>query len=182
MIYGYVRVSKDAQNYDLQINSLKDCDKIYKEKISGTVSHRPELINMISQLKPGDTVKVYKLDRLGRSISDLIKIITHFKDNDINFVSVTDSIDTSTLNGRLLFNILASFAEFERGLISERTIAGLQAARERGVKLGQPNKWTAKQLKQVRDMKQDGYKIKDISEIMHIPVSTIYRYFSILNS
>lgn len=181
MIYGYVRVSKDIQCYDLQLNALKDCDKIYKEKASGINRHRPELVQMISDLKPGDTVKVYKLDRLGRSVLDLINIITHFKDNDINFISITDNIDTTTATGKLMFTILAAFAEFERNLISERTIAGLDAARERGVKLGQPMKWTEKQIKAVKRMRSEGRKVNEIAKKTKIPASTIYRYLALID-
>jgi DNA invertase Pin-like site-specific DNA recombinase len=179
MIYGYVRISTEMQNYDLQLNALKDCDKIYKETVSGTERHRKELNNLLSEIKPGDTLKVYKLDRLGRSTSHLMDIIEHLNENNIGFVSVTDNLDTTTAMGKMIFTVFAAFAEFERNLISERTKAGLQAVKAKGVKLGQPIKWTEKQIKQVIQMKSKGIKVSDISKAMNIPQSTIYHLLSI---
>ena len=179
MIYGYVRISTEMQNYDLQINALKDCDKIYKETISGVSKHRSELIKLLADIKPGDTLMVYKLDRLGRSVIDLISILTHLKENNIIFKSVSDNIDTNTPQGKMMFGLLAVFAEFERDLISERTKAGLQAARDKGVKLGQPFKWNEKQIKQAVSMRERGVKVNTISKKLHIPASTIYRLLAI---
>ena len=123
--------STETQKLDLQLKALKGCDKIYKEQAS-SIQHRPELIKLLALIQPGDTLKVYKLDRLGRSTIDLINIVTHLKENNIQFISVTDNIDTSTATGKLIFTVFAAFAEFERNLISERTIAGLKATKENG--------------------------------------------------
>jgi len=128
MKVGYARVSTRDQNLDLQLEALKNsgCEEIFSEKISA-VKERPELEKMISILRKGDIVIVWKLDRLGRSLRHLI-----FREKGVEFISLNDNIDTTTIHGRLIFNIFASFAEFERELISERTKAGLEAARKKG--------------------------------------------------
>ena len=133
MKIGYARVSTKDQNLELQTEALQKagCEKIYKETQSA-VKERPELQSMLNHLRQGDVVVVWKLDRLGRSLKHLIDLVTGFREKGIEFISLNDSIDTTTVQGRLTFNIFASFAEFERELIRERTMAGLQAARERG--------------------------------------------------
>ena len=178
MIYGYARVSTETQKLDLQLKALKGCDKIYKEQAS-SIQHRPELIKLLALIQPGDTLKVYKLDRLGRSTIDLINIVTHLKENNIQFISVTDNIDTSTATGKLLFTVFAAFAEFERNLISERTIAGLKATKENGTILGRPFKWDKKTAREVIKMKKQHYTVDHISKVMNIPRSTIYRLLAV---
>ncbi len=133
MIIGYARVSTNDQNLDVQIADLKiyGCEKIHKEKQSA-VKERPELDKLLSNLRKGDTVVVWKLDRLGRSLKHLIDLMNSFKEKEVEFISLNDPIDTTTIQGRLVFNLFASFAEFERELIRERTIAGLRRARENG--------------------------------------------------
>ena len=133
MKIGYARVSTKDQNLELQTAALQKaaCEKIYKETQSA-VKERPELQSMLNHLRQGDVVVVWKLDRLGRSLKHLIDLVSDFREKGIEFISLNDSIDTTTVTGRLTFNIFASFAEFERELIRERTMAGLQAARERG--------------------------------------------------
>lgn len=134
MIYGYARVSTIEQNLDLQIDALKEagCQNIFFEKVSANMI-RPELSKLISNIEKGDTVIVWKLDRLGRSLRHLIDLVKKFDDLQVKFISLNDSIDTSTATGRLIFNIFASLAEFEREIIKERTFAGLAAARARGI-------------------------------------------------
>jgi len=133
MKIGYARVSTTDQNLSLQIDALKNygCEKIFSES-KGALKERPELENLKAHVRKGDIVIVWKLDRLGRSLKHLIELVTEFKEQGIEFVSLSDNLDTTTAQGRLIFNIFASFAEFERELIRERTLAGLIAARERG--------------------------------------------------
>ena len=133
MIYGYARVSTEEQKLHLQTDALKvaGCEKIFKEKISAA-KERPELEKLISILQKGDTVIVWKLDRLGRSLRHLIDLVKSFEDKGVKFISLQDSINTTTAQGRLIFNFFASLAEFERDIIRERTHAGLDAARARG--------------------------------------------------
>lgn len=134
MKFGYARVSTDDQELDLQLDALNEhgCEKIYHEKTSGRSQKRPQLDLLLEILRKGDTLVVWRLDRLGRSLSHLIALMDSFKEKGITFVSVTESIDTSTPTGELVFHLFASIAQFERAIISERTKAGLNAARARG--------------------------------------------------
>ena len=140
MKIGYARVSTFDQNLNLQLDALRNsgCEQIFEEKISAVAKERPQLTILFSKLRKGDSVVVWKLDRLGRSLKDLIDLITKMKNLGVTFVSIQDGIDTSTATGRFTFNIFASLAEFEREIISERTKAGLAAARARGRKGGRP--------------------------------------------
>ena len=133
MKIGYARVSTRDQNLELQLEALQkfDCEKIFQEKQSA-VKERPELDRMLTILRNGDTVVVWKLDRLGRSLRHLVDLMALFKEKGVEFISLNDNIDTTTIQGRLIFNLFASFAEFERELIRERTLAGLKRARENG--------------------------------------------------
>lgn len=140
MKIGYARVSTIDQDLGRQIAALKaaQCDRIFEEKISGAKSSRPELDRMLESLRPGDIVVVQKLDRLGRSVMNLLQLMQDFKNREIGFVSLSDSIDTSTAAGRMMFNMLASLAEFERELIVERVNHGLAHARSQGRVGGRP--------------------------------------------
>ena len=133
MKIGYARVSTSDQNLDLQNDALKKlgCDHIYEEKASGKTKERPELTHCLKSLRPGDTLAVWRLDRLGRSLQDLITIVKNLEALGVAFVSVTENIDTSTATGKLMFHVFGALAEFERNLIQERTQAGLTAARAR---------------------------------------------------
>ena len=150
MKVGYVRVSTSDQNTQLQIDALKDygVKRIYEEKASGKSTNRPELNRMLDSIRSGDTVVIYKLDRLGRSLKDLIELVDNFKASEINFVSLNDAIDTSTATGKLTFGIFAAIAEFEADLIRERTIAGLESAKAEGRVGGRPNKLNDQMIKQ----------------------------------
>jgi DNA invertase Pin-like site-specific DNA recombinase len=186
MQIGYARVSTQDQNLDLQLKALSDfgCAKIYKEKISGKTKDRPELNNLLSQLRAGDSVVVWKLDRLGRSIKDLIHLVELFKSTDVNFVSITDSIDTSTAMGRFTFNLFASLAQFEREIIRERTNAGLSAARAKGRKGGRPSGLSKEKVKiaeQIKILFDSGKNIADIKETFKVSPATIYRYINLIN-
>ena len=135
MDIGYARVSTQDQNLDSQLDALKEagCEEIYCDKISGAKKDRPEFNQMLERLRKGDTVIVYKLDRLGRSLKHLIETIAEFDKRSVSFKSIQDLMfDTTTSQGRLIFNIFASLSEFERDMIRERTNAGLKSARARG--------------------------------------------------
>lgn len=134
MHFAYARVSTEDQNLALQLDALKaaGCEKIFKEKKSGAKTDRPELTKLLEQVREGDTVTVWKLDRLGRSVPHLIETVNLLRSKGVQFRSLKESIDTSTATGNLIFHIFASFAEFERDMLRERTNAGLSAARSRG--------------------------------------------------
>ena len=136
MKIGYARVSTQDQNLDMQIDELKKhgCERIYQEKITGTKKDRPELEEMLKTLRSGDTVIVYKLDRISRSTKHLIELSDFFNENNVEFISIQDKIDTSTPMGKFFFRMMASIAELERDIISERTKGGLASARARGKK------------------------------------------------
>lgn len=140
MKVGYARVSTREQNLDLQIKSLKEagCSEIYQEIASGAKNDRPVLYKVLLNLRKGDTLIIWKLDRLGRSLGHLVKIVNDLLDKKIFIISLNDSIDTTTAQGKFTFNIFASLAEFERDLIRVRTLAGLDAARARGKQGGRP--------------------------------------------
>lgn len=140
MKIGYVRVSTKEQGFDLQIDALQKsgCEEIYKEVASGASSERPVLDELKQQLRSGDILVIWKLDRLGRSLKHLVELVGELMDKDVGLKSLNDPIDTTTPHGRLIFNIFASLAEFELDIIRERTQAGLKAARARGRKGGRP--------------------------------------------
>ncbi|ABM21007.1 recombinase family protein [Marinobacter nauticus] len=138
MIIGYARVSTNDQNPELQVDALKKAgaEQIFQEKFTGTLRERPELSQCLRTLRQGDVLIVWKLDRLARSLKDLVEIVQDLQDRGIGFKSLTESIDTTSSGGRLVFHIFGALAEFERDLIRERTMAGLEAARARGRKGG----------------------------------------------
>lgn len=180
MIIGYARVSTQDQNLDLQTDELTKlgCQKIYQEKVSSS-RERPELIKMIENLREGDSVVVWKLDRLGRSLKELINLIETLQAKKVNFVSIKDSIDTSTAQGRLFLNIFGSLAEFERDIIRERTKAGLAAAKARG-RIGGRKKGLAPEAMKKAETAVMLYKqmknAKEIAGIIGVGRATVYRY------
>ena len=137
-IIGYARVSTQEQNLDHQINELKEygCDEIYTEKGTGTKLDRPEFNNMISSVRNGDSIVVYKFDRLSRSTKDLINICSELNQKNVSVVSIKDNIDTTTVTGKFFFTVVSAFSQLERDLIVERTKAGLDAARRKGKQPG----------------------------------------------
>ena len=181
MIIGYARVSTSDQNLDLQLDELNrfGCEIIYKEKTSGKSKDRPELSKMTAQLRKGDIVTVWKLDRLGRSIKDLIDLVASFKDRGVDFVSIKDGINTGTATGRFTFNIFASLAEFEREMIRERTLAGLSAAKARGRIGGRKKGLSAEAQKKAAAAKilfEKDKSVQEISKALGISRATCYRY------
>ena len=181
MNIGYARVSTQEQNLDLQLDALKaaGCEKIYTDKVSGSKTSRPGLDNILQYIRKGDTLVVWKLDRLGRSLQHLITLMTNLHDRGIYFRSLQESLDTSTPGGKLIFHVFGALAEFERDIIRERTKAGLAAARARGRKGGRPRKLSASQVEMARKLMQDpNISIQEICETLGVSKATIYRYVS----
>ncbi|AVP33291.1 recombinase family protein [Acinetobacter pittii] len=157
MIIGYARVSTHDQNLDSQLDALQkaNCEQIFQEKITGKTKDRPELISCLKALRKGDVLVVWKLDRLARSLKDLVEITTDLNQREIGFKSLTEAIDTTSATGRLVFHIFGALAEFEHSLIRERTIAGLDAARARGRKGGRKPSMSENDIKKAKAMLSD---------------------------
>ncbi|MFS0489492.1 recombinase family protein [Leadbetterella byssophila] len=187
MVIGYARVSTRDQNLDLQISALEKagCEKIYQEKISGATKNRPELDSMIAQFRQGDVLVVWKLDRLGRSLKHIIELVIDLNSKGVTIKGLTDGVDTSTPNGRLFLNIMASLAEYERELIKERTKAGLSEARARGRLGGRPKGFkedTIRKLLIMRSVYKDPNKTPEELYVgLGLTRATFYRYAKILD-
>jgi DNA invertase Pin-like site-specific DNA recombinase len=182
MKIGYARVSTKDQVLDLQIDALEkdNCEKIYTEVMSGSKSERPKLQEMLANLRNGDLVVIWKLDRLGRSLKHLVELVNFFIEQGVGLRSLHDHIDTTTSQGRLIFNIFASLAEFERDLIQERTRAGLSAARARG-RLGGKPKGLSKEAESIACAAETLYKegklsVSQIIKQLGIAKATFYNY------
>jgi DNA invertase Pin-like site-specific DNA recombinase len=175
---GYARVSTRDQNLDLQREALSAaaCDKIYEDTISGTKTQRPGLAQALDVLRAGDTLVVWKLDRLGRSVKDLLNFAGGLSDRGVGFVSLTDSIDTTTASGRFFFNVMASLAQMERELMVERTQAGLAAAREQGRIGGRKRIMTDSKIASAKKLLADGMLPKDVAADLGVSVPTLYRW------
>ncbi len=179
MKIGYARVSTHDQNLDLQKDALEKagCEKIFVDEISGTVAKREGLEKAKEILRKGDMLIVWRLDRLGRSIRDLIDWVTLLEEEGIGFKSLQESIDTTTSSGKLVFHIFAALAEFERNLIRERTNAGLASARARGKLGGRKKSLSVKERKRAVEMhKRKNHTVQQICEIMNITKPTLYAY------
>ena len=179
MIFGYARVSSYEQNLDLQEDALRKvgCERIFSDQVSGVKSDREGLSRAIDVLREGDTLVVWKLDRLGRTLSELVQLVNGLKETKIGFRSLQESIDTTSGVGKLIFHIFASLAEFERDLIRERTMAGLASARARGRLGGRPKALDDKQVALAKAMHADkSIPIKDICSSLGVARSTFYRY------
>jgi len=174
MIIGYARVSTTDQDTALQIDALNaaSCERIYQESRSGASKERPELTRCLDAIRSGDTLVVWRLDRLGRSLKDLVHIVSELEDKGVGFRSLNESIDTTTAGGKLIFHVFAALAEFERSLIQERTKAGLKAARARGRKGGRPKALTPDQLRKASAMLSDP-KLTKTEVAKHFGVSRI---------
>jgi DNA invertase Pin-like site-specific DNA recombinase len=179
MLVGYVRVSTNEQNTALQRNALESagCELIFEDKISGKTSERPGLKKVLKTLTAGDTLVVWKLDRLGRSMRHLVTLIEELRVSGINFRSLTDSIDTSTPMGRFFFHVMGALAEMERELIVERTRAGLAAAREQGRIGGRRPKLTPEQWAQAGRLIDAGESRQRVAIIYDVALSSLYRKF-----
>jgi len=178
MRIGYARVSTDDQTLDLQRDALKraKCRHTYEEHASGKNTARPELDGCLKALRKGDTLVVWRLDRLGRSLRDLIQLTQDLQGRGIGLESLTEKIDTVSTTGKLVFHVFAALAEFERNLIRERTLAGLKAARARGRSGGRPKKLSPKELKTIRTLlRSNEVPVQDIAAQFKVNRSTLYR-------
>lgn len=183
MKVGYVRISTHEQNEALQMDALQKagCEKIFIDKgISGSKKERIGLNEALAFMRKGDTFVVWKLDRAGRSLRHLIDLISSLAEREVGFISLTESIDTTTAGGMLIFHIFGALAEFERALIRERTHAGLEAARARGHKGGRPRKIRNGRIERIRQMYADkSIPIMEICEMFGISKPTLYRYVEV---
>ena len=179
MLIGYARVSTQDQTLNLQKDALEKigCSKIFTDTISGATTERKGLDEAIAYVREGDTLVVWKLDRLGRSLKHLIETITALNNRKIGFKSITENIDTTTSGGKLIFHIFGALAEFERDIIRERTKAGLIAARARGRVGGRPKALTLKKVQMAQQLYNDKRNsIADICKTLTISRATLYRY------
>jgi DNA invertase Pin-like site-specific DNA recombinase len=179
MLIGYARVSTQDQNPVLQLDALKaaGCERVFTEKASGARRDRPELAAALTYLRAGDSLVVWKLDRLARSMQQLIETVAQLEASGIGFRSLTEAIDTTTAGGKLIFHIFGALAEFERSVIRERTCAGLKAARDRGRKGGRPPALSAADLAAAKAMLRDPeITMAKVAQRMNISPATLYRH------
>ena len=177
-MFGYARVSTGDQDAALQLDALEraGCVRIFRDTASGARAERPELARLLDQLRAGDTVVVWRLDRLGRSLADLIGSVAQLEERGVGFRSLQESIDTTSSGGRLVFHIFGALAEFERDLIRERTRAGLQAARARGRRGGRPV-MTADKIELARRMYESReYTVAAIAAALGVSRASVYRH------
>ena len=182
----YARVSTSDQNLGLQLDALHRacCDQIFREEgVSGVAPSRPALDAALVALKAGDVLVVWKLDRLGRSLAHLITLVSNLGARGIGFTSLSEAIDTNCASGRLLFHVMGALAEFERSLISERTRAGIAAARDRGAQIGRPTKFSWADVRAARAaFLAGGQNISDLAQRLGVSVSTLRRAFKLLSN
>lgn len=180
MLIGYARVSTSDQNPDLQLDALRQagCEKIFSESKSTRSHARAELTRALAYARAGDTLVVWKLDRLDRTLSQLILLLDQLGERAVAFKSLTEPVDTTTPAGRVLFQIVGAFAEFERSIVRERTMAGLAAARRNGKILGRPRSLDPAKLKIAAAMLRDpAIPVREVAEQLGVSRSTLYRYF-----
>ena len=184
MKIGYCRVTKDDQDLALQKDALKaaGCEKIFAEKISGAKNDRPQLQAALEFAREGDTLIVWKLDRLGRSLSQLVSTVERLKADGIQFKCLSPAMDTTTSSGKLIFGSFATLAEFERDLIVERTKAGLEAAAARGRKGGRPPSMTPEKIRAAADMLKKGDNISQVARVLNVSRQSIYRNVTMMGS
>ena len=178
MLIGYARVSTQDQNLELQIDALTKagCHRLFDDKMSGSRAGRPGLAKALDLLREGDTLVVWKLDRLGRSVKNLVDLVGQLHQQDVQFKCLTDAIDTGTPSGRFFFHVMASLAEMERELIVERTRAGLDVARQLGRKGGRKPKMTESKIESAKKLLASGVPPKDVAKNLGVSVPTLYRW------
>lgn len=178
MLIGYARVSTQDQNLDLQVDALTKagCKKIFDDKISGSRAERPGLTKALEMLREDDTLVVWKLDRLGRSVKNLVNLVGELHKQGIQFKSLTDAIDTGTPSGRFFFHVMASLAEMERELTVERTRAGLEVARQLGRKGGRKRQMTDSKIESAKKLLANGVPPRDVAKNLGVSVPTLYRW------
>lgn len=178
MKIGYARTSTDDQTTALQMAALKKagCKKIFEDKgVSGTIKKRPALTRCLAVLQFGDTLTVWKLDRLGRSLRDLIDHLDDLRARGVRLQSITEVIDTETPTGRAMWQFVGVLAELERSIITERTKAGVKEAKKRGVKFGRKPKLTPAQIKHARQQIDKGERVQDVAALLNVDRTTLYR-------
>jgi len=178
MLVGYARVSTQEQNLTLQREALVQagCQRVFEDIASGAHVDRPGLARAMDTLRAGDTLVVWKLDRLGRSVGHLVNLVGDLQKQDVQFKSLTDVIDTSTASGRFFFHVMASLAEMERKLTIERTLAGLEVARKLGRIGGRPRKMTDSKMEAARKLLAGGDVPRDVAKNLGVSVPTLYRW------
>lgn len=179
MLVGYARVSTGEQNLDMQIDALKQagCGRVFTDEMSGVKAERPGLNEALTFLRPDDTLVVWRLDRLGRSLKDLVARVEELRSRGIGFRSLHESIDTTSSVGKFQFHVFSALAEFERDLIRDRTLAGLRAARARGRLGGRPKGMTPAKVKMAARLMQDrSVSIQEICRTLGVSRTTLYRY------
>ena len=178
MLIGYARVSTQDQNLELQREALLNagCQKVFEDKLSGARGDRPGLSKIIELLRKGDTLVVWKLDRLGRSVKQLVDLVGELHKQGVQFKSLTDAIDTGTPSGRFFFHIMASLAEMERELNVERTRAGLEIARQIGRKGGRKPKMTGSKIESAKKLLASGIPPRDVAKDLGVSIPTLYRW------
>ena len=178
MLIGYARVSTHDQNLDLQKDALQKagCEKIFVDELSGAAVARPGLQQAMDALREGDVLVVWRLDRLGRSLRNLLELVAQLEERKVGFRSLQESMDTSSSGGKLIFHVFGALAEFERNLIRDRTNAGLASARARGRTGGRPKKLDEKQRQLAMRLYNEGNPVNEICQTMKIAKPTLYRY------
>jgi DNA invertase Pin-like site-specific DNA recombinase len=177
MKIGYCRVSTEEQNPDLQLAALKaaGCERIFTDKASGATTKRPQLKKCLELLDADDVLTVWKMDRLGRSLRDLITMLDDLKGRGVAFQSLTESIDTTTPTGRAMWQMVGVLAELERSLIKERTKAGRASAMARGVKMGRKPKLSPQQIHHAKELIEHGKSAKEVAKLLGVGLATVYR-------
>lgn len=177
MLVGYARVSTEDQRLDLQLDALKGagCEKVFSDQVSGAAATKAGLDDALAYVRSGDTLIVWKLDRLGRTVKGLVELVDELKERGVQFKSVTDGIDTSTSAGKFFFHVMAAMAEMERDLIRERTNAGLAAARARGRLGGRKPKMNASKLDAAKKLLLAGTPVSEVAKTLGVGRATLYR-------
>ena len=178
MLIGYARVSTQDQNLDLQTDALikAGCKKVFDDKMSGSRAQRPGLERALETLREGDTLVVWKLDRLGRSVKNLVDLVSDLHKQGVQFMSLTDAIDTGTPSGRFFFHVMASLAEMERELTVERTRAGLEIARQSGRRGGRKRQMTDSKIESAKQLLANGVPPREVATNLGVSVPTLYRW------
>ncbi len=174
----YARVSTQDQNLDLQLRALDaaGCEQVFRDQgVSGSQRDRPKLKQALAALSQGDSLVVWKLDRLGRSLGHLIELVSDLKERGIGFVNISENIDTTSPGGKLFFRVMGALAEFERDLIVERTKAGMKAAEKRGQHLWRPRKLDRVQVEHAKDLIDQGKSRNEVARLLKVDPSTLYR-------
>lgn len=176
-LVGYARVSTDEQTTRMQLDALlaAGCDPVFEESESGARRSRPQLDRALAELRSGDTLVVWKLDRLGRSLRDLLDVSETLRERNVALRSLTEHIDTATAAGKMLYAVLGAVAQFERDVLRERTIAGMRAAKSRGERIGRPPALTPLQVREAKNMLERGESSNHVARVFRVGRSTLYR-------